>query len=214
MSDPARSSGTSASRRWRQGRLDRELQGQLETGVALDRNGSQEAAAVELEVAGRVVDRHPGEPVKAQASRSTEGALEEWAADLLAAPHVPAGGHDVRASLRERHHAVDVRRLVRAVRHGDDDVGRGTRRHAGLHRVQHAAAEFVPEQSDGRQLAQDGRDRRAPSGPRRSRRPQGSRGPSRTARSRPRSTGHAPPALRRRPAGRARPRVATDAGGR
>ena len=61
--------------------------------------------------------------------------------------------------LRERHHPVDVGRLVRAVRHRDDDVGRGAGGDARLHRVEHAAAEVVPKQPDGRQLVLDGRHR-------------------------------------------------------
>ena len=48
-------------------RLHRQLERQLEAGLALDRDRVEEAARVELEVVGRVVGAHAGEPVQGQA---------------------------------------------------------------------------------------------------------------------------------------------------
>src|SRR4029079_870030 len=47
--------------------LDRQLERELEAGGALDRDRVEEPAAVQLEVAPRVIGRRPGEPVQPEA---------------------------------------------------------------------------------------------------------------------------------------------------
>src|SRR6266550_4874834 len=69
-------------------RLDRQLQGQLEPGAALDRRHVEERPAIELEVVRRVMGRDASEPMETEARGATHQSLEGRAADLMAATHV------------------------------------------------------------------------------------------------------------------------------
>ena len=112
----------------------------------------EEATRVELEVVGRVVRRDAGEPVQGQPRGPAHQPLEARATDLVAALHVARRGDDVGAAARELDHRVDDVRLVRAIRHRDQDVLAARLGDAGLHRVQDAPAQVVAQAADGRQL--------------------------------------------------------------
>ena len=80
---------------------------------------------VGLERVRRVAGADPGEPAAAiSPAEPREQALEQRAADLLAAGHVAGRGRDDDAALDEAGEVVDLLGVVAAVGHRDDDDGR------------------------------------------------------------------------------------------
>ena len=90
-------------------------------------DGVEEPARVELEVVRRVVGRDAAEPVERQPGRPAQQPLQGRPADLLPAAHVARRRDDVGADAGQGDHRVDDVRLVRAVRHRDQDVRRRAR---------------------------------------------------------------------------------------
>ena len=70
------------------------------------------------------------------------------------------GSVDIGSISGQRHHRIDNLRLVRAVRHRDQDIGRRCPGDPRLHRVQHTAAEVIAQAPQTRQLPTQALDHR------------------------------------------------------
>src|SRR3954451_7210020 len=75
--------------------LDGQLECQLESGAALDGHVVEKAPRVELEVAGRVVDRDGGKSVQRKPRGPAQGALEPRPTHLTSTADIPARGDDI-----------------------------------------------------------------------------------------------------------------------
>ena len=127
-----------------------ELETDLEAGIGLEADVTDERRVVGLERVGRVVRANPGEEVQRLSGEARQRGLEPRATDLLTTTHVSRRGGDDHTALHQFCERVDLGRVVATVGHRDDDNRRARVIDAVADRKRRTAAVGVQRRLDAR----------------------------------------------------------------